>query len=161
MFIVINGKIQRQFDEILWTGSGIFSPDSYNFAYVARIRNKWATVINNKIGAKHDSILNFSFSPNSKSFAYEAKNNNKYSLVLDGNKIVEGGFINDYVFSSNGEDIFFTIESNNKEYIGLNNKLSNDTYDEIYWLEYYEQEESFVFLARKESKIYICKIKGN
>jgi len=82
-YVVINGKDQGKYDEIL--GRPIFSPDSKKVAYVVRMGGEKFVVINGKEEKPYADILcNPVFSPDSGRLAYIAKVGKKEVVVMDG-----------------------------------------------------------------------------
>ncbi len=85
-FVVVDGKEEKQYDNILATPPPIFSPDSKRVAYGARTGDKWLVFVDGKEDKPYDDILKGTpiFSPDSKHVAYGAKVGNKWLVVVDG-----------------------------------------------------------------------------
>ena len=82
--IVINGKVQKLYDELL-IESLIFSPDNKHVVYSARSGDKWFMIIDGKETGAYEQIPGrTAYSPDSQRLLYTIKRNEKYYVVIDG-----------------------------------------------------------------------------
>ena len=83
--VVIDGIKQERFQEI-GRKSFVFSPNSKNFAYAAKMDNRWMVVRNGNKGPMHYGIVEHSllFSPDGKHFAYAAGDDKGQFVIMDG-----------------------------------------------------------------------------
>lgn len=54
--MVVDGKEEKHYEKI-WSGSLMFSPDSKQVVYAAKVNENWSVVLDGKMGKQYDDIV--------------------------------------------------------------------------------------------------------
>lgn len=153
--LIFDGKFSNEYQEILYK-SLIFSPDANQFAYVAKLQDKWIAVLNGYPGPAYDQVMYPVFSPDSLGFYYTYKTNNKWILYQNGTSSQEYDNPVYPVFSLGDKKSGYIINELGKEYFVLND-LKSQAWDDILksTLEFSKDGQSYIYSAKNEDGWYV------
>ncbi|MDD2680793.1 MAG: hypothetical protein PHE20_01665 [Patescibacteria group bacterium] len=153
--LVLDEKADPIFSSITFM---TFSPDSNNFAYLAKRDNREVAVINGQVGREYDWIFSpHLFSLDSQYFIYKARRDGKEFMVVNENESRAYDRIYDIMLSPVlGVDIrhfIYKAQRDGKEFIVVNENESR-AYDSIYDLMLSPDNSSLFFFAREGEHLW-------
>ena len=164
-FLVYNGVKSQSFDDISKLYKRLtFSPNSRNFAYIAKKNDKRFVVYNGKKMQEFYNVFSLTFSPDSNNFAYGAiiKRKDKHDNLRDSKLFIvyndklgpNFDSINDLTFSPNSKNFAYVAQKNDKRFVVYNGKKMS-AFDYIYSIEFSHDSENFACIVTENGLNYV------
>jgi hypothetical protein len=133
-FVVVDGKDEKEYDDISASMRTFFSPDGKRVAYGAKASNHWLMVVDGKEEGPYDGIVtgSLTFSSDSKRIGYAVAAGKKFFAIVDGKRekhydVVAPGSI---TFSPDGKRVGYVAGISHK-YFAVLDGVEQKHYDHI------------------------------